>query len=156
MSSDSFRRYGVCYKGSKNGIAEWVVNNLPDADTFVDLFCGGCAITHRALLTERYKHFIINDIDGRMPQFFIDSVHGKYTLENHPEWVSREEFFRRKDEDIYVALVWSFGNDGETYIYGRELEPLKKALHYAVFYGDLSLFNELGVQVPDLTESGGW
>lgn len=61
-------RFGIPYKGSKNSIAEWVVGNLPRADTFVDLFCGGCAITHAALLSGKYKNFIINDIDGRVPK----------------------------------------------------------------------------------------
>lgn len=30
--------YGLPYQGSKNGIAEWVVGQLPAAETFVDLF----------------------------------------------------------------------------------------------------------------------
>lgn len=34
-------RYGLPYKGSKNSIAEWIVDELPPAETFVDLFCGG-------------------------------------------------------------------------------------------------------------------
>lgn len=38
-------RYGLPYKGSKSRITEWVVSNLPRADTLVDLFCGGCAVT---------------------------------------------------------------------------------------------------------------
>ena len=34
-------RYGLCYKGSKNAVAEWIISELPRADVFVDLFCGG-------------------------------------------------------------------------------------------------------------------
>ena len=34
-------RYGLPYKGSKNSIAEWIVDSLPRADIFVDLFFGG-------------------------------------------------------------------------------------------------------------------
>lgn len=67
-------RYGVPYKGSKNQIAEWIVLTLPRAEYFVDLFCGGCAVTHAALLSRKWKRFIINDIDGRMPKFFLDAV----------------------------------------------------------------------------------
>ena len=48
-------RYGLPYKGSKNSIAEWIVDSLPRADIFVDLFFGGGAITHRAMLTGKYK-----------------------------------------------------------------------------------------------------
>lgn len=64
-------RYGLPYKGSKNAIAEFIVNNLPRAHTFCDLFFGGGAITHRALLTREYEQFIVNDIDGRLPKFFL-------------------------------------------------------------------------------------
>ena len=56
-------RYGLPYKGSKNGIAEWIVSELPTAHTFVDLFFGGGAITHRAMLTGKYQQFIVNDIE---------------------------------------------------------------------------------------------
>lgn len=99
-------------KGSKNNISEWIVDNLPPADTFVDLFFGGGAVTHRAMLTGKYKHFIVNDIDPRLPRLFLECVHGKYTAENHPEWITREEFNKRKCEDAYIGLVWSFGNNG--------------------------------------------
>lgn len=145
-------RYGVPYKGSKNSIAKWIVDNLPRADTFVDLFCGGCAVTHAALLSGKYKNFIINDIDGRVPKFFLECCYGKHTIENHKEWISREDFFRLKD-DIYIALTWSFGNNGIDYIYGKDIEPYKKALHYACFYNDVSLFKDLGIDVPVFNET---
>ena len=43
-------RYGLPYKGSKNGIAKWIVDALPEADIFVDLFFGG-VLSH----TEQWK-----------------------------------------------------------------------------------------------------
>ena len=140
-------RYGVPYKGSKNQIAEWVVDNLPKAEYFVDLFCGGCAVTHRALISGKYQRFIINDIDGRMPKLFLDAVHGKYTVENHPEWVSREEFHRLKDSDAYVAMIWSFGNNGKDYIYGADIEDMKHSYHNAVYFGDLSGLRQFGYKL---------
>lgn len=131
-------RYGVPCKGSKNGIANWIIDMLPTGDTLVDLFCGGCAVTHAALLSGKWEHFIANDIDGRMPQFFIDAIHGKYTTENHKEWISREEFHANKVADIYTAIVWSFGNNGVDYLYARENEPIKHALHMAVMFDDVT------------------
>lgn len=141
-------RYGIPYKGSKNSIAEWIIAELPEAETFVDLFMGGGSVTHAAMLSDKYKKFIINDIDERMPKLFIDCIHGKYTLENHQEWISREEFFKKKDADAYIALIWSFGNNGKDYLYSKEIEPFKKAYHYAVFYGDYRLIEELGINIP--------
>ena len=146
-------RYGLPYKGSKNSIAEWIVSELPKAECFVDLFCGGCAVTHAALVSGKYDRFIINDIDGRIPELFLECCYGKHTLENHKEWISREEFFKRKDADAYIALVWSFGNNGVDYLYARDLESLKKGLHYAVFNGDLSLLDDQDVFVKDTDET---
>ena len=34
-------RYGVPYTGSKNGIAKWVIDNLPRAKNLIDVFAGG-------------------------------------------------------------------------------------------------------------------
>ena len=63
-------RYGLPYKGSKNGIADWVCDNLPNAENFYDLFCGGCAITHCAMLRNKYKTYTINDIADTQKLFY--------------------------------------------------------------------------------------
>ena len=135
-------RYGVPYRGSKNKIAQWVVSNLPAGDTLIDLFAGGCAVTHAALLSGKWNHVVANDI-GDAPQLFIDAVHGKYA--NEKRWISREDFHKLKDSDPYVSLCWSFGNNRRDYLYSKEIEPWKKALHYARVFGDTSLFREFGI-----------
>ena len=76
------------------------------------------------------------------PTLFIDAINGKYNDESR--WISREDFFRLKDTDPYVAVVWSFGNNLRDYLYSKEIEPLKKAIHYAMFFSDYSLGKELG------------
>ena len=140
-------RYGLPYKGSKNAIAKWIVSNLPSADTFVDLFCGGGAVTHCAILSGKWKRFIMNDIDGRLPILFKDCVYGKYTVENRREWVDRETFNRLKDKDAYIALVWSFGNNGKDYIYGAKIEQFKKDYHRAVYSNDTSILEKYGYKI---------
>lgn len=72
----------------------------------------------------------------------MNALNGKYNDENR--WISREDFFRLKDTDPYVAVVWSFGNNLRDYLYSKEIEPLKKAIHYAIFFSDYSLGKELG------------
>lgn len=135
-------KYGLPYKGSKNKLAERIVRLLPKRTNLVDLFCGGCAVSHAALLMGKYEHIHINDINWMCPTLFIDALNGKYNDENR--WISREDFFRLKDTDPYVAVVWSFGNNLHTYLYSKEIEPLKKAIHYAMFFSDYSLGKELG------------
>ena len=135
-------KYGLPYKGSKNKLAERIVRLLPKRTHLIDLFCGGCAVSHAALLMGKYEHIHINDINWMCPTLFIDALNGKYNDENR--WISREDFFRLKDTDPYVAVVWSFGNNLHTYLYSKEIEPLKKAIHYAIFFSDYSLGKELG------------
>lgn len=122
--------FGLPYMGSKNSIARKIVAVLPRATHFYDLFCGGCSITHVAMLSEKWQQYHINDL-SMMPQLFVDAVNGKYA--NERRWISREDFFRLKDTDPYVACVWSFGNDCQTYMYGKDVEPFKKALHEVHF-----------------------
>lgn len=136
-------RYGAPYQGSKNKIAQWVISNLPSGDTLIDLFAGGCAVTHAAILSEKWNRIVANDI-GDAPQLFMDAIHGKYA--NEKRWISREEFHRLKDSDAYVSLCWSFGNNRSDYLYAREIEPWKKALHFARVHNDYSLFREFGIK----------
>lgn len=140
--------YGLPYMGSKNRIARDIVEQLPSAEYFVDLFCGGCAVTHAAMLSGKYKKFIINDIAPDMPRLFVDAINGKYR--NEKRWIIRDDFERLKDTDAYVRTCWSFGNGGYSYIYGRKIEPWKKALHYARVLGDFSLLKrDFGIDTND-------
>ena len=123
--------YGLPYKGSKNSIAKWVISNLPASHTFVDLFAGGCAVTHAAILSGKFGRFIANDIT-EYPQVFRDAIDGKYR--NECRWISREDFFRLKDIDPYVRLCWSFGNGMRSYLYDPEVERFKKHLHLSLIH----------------------
>ena len=127
-------RYGIPYLGSKNGIAERIVALLPTGRRFVDLFAGGCAVTHAAMLSGKWKSFLARDADWRPISLFRDAVSG--VLPECSKWISREEFQERKKDNPYVRYCWSFGNNGEGYIYGKEIEPRKKAVHEAVFDGE--------------------
>lgn len=135
-------KYGLPYKGSKNKLAERIVRLLPRRTNLVDLFCGGCAVSHAALLMGKFEHIYINDINWMCPTLFMDALQGKYA--NDTRWISREDFFRLRDTDPYVAMVWSFGNNMRNYLYSKEIEPLKKAIHYALFFSDYSLAKALG------------
>lgn len=135
-------KYGLPYKGSKNKLAERIVRLFPRRTNLVDLFCGGCAVSHAALLMGKFEHIYINDINWMCPTLFMDALQGKYA--NDTRWISREDFFRLRDTDPYVAMVWSFGNNMRDYLYSKEIEPLKKAIHYALFFSDYSLAKALG------------
>lgn len=126
--------YGLPYMGSKNRIARDIVEQLPSAECFVDLFCGGCAVTHAAMLSGKYKKFIINDISGDMPRLFVDAVNGKYRDEKRV--ISREDFERLKDTDAYVRTCWSFGNNGKGYLWNDETAGAKLLACKMIFSDD--------------------
>ena len=135
--------------GSKSKIAKQIVSLFPNADNFVDLFAGGGAVTHYAMTTNKYKHFVFNDINPLMPKAFEMALNGEF--ENENRWISREEFFRLRDTDPYAAICFSFGNNLSTYAYGKDIEPIKEAYHYALFFGDYSLAKErMGVDFSPL------
>lgn len=54
-------RYGIPYQGSKSRIAEWVVVQLPASQTLVDIFAGGCAVAHAAMLSGKWARVVAND-----------------------------------------------------------------------------------------------
>lgn len=121
-------RLGVPYQGSKNAIAREIISILPSGKRFVDLFAGGCAMTHAAILSGKYETFLANDMHGFGVRLFRDAIAGKCNgAWRH--WVSREEFFAKRNTDALVALCWSFSNNGRDYLYAQSKERTKRAEH---------------------------
>ena len=131
--------YGIPYKGSKNKIAENIIAQLPPAKHFYDLFGGGGAMSHCALLSGKYEFVHYNELNSLVFKAFKMALNGEFKDENR--WISREDFERLKDSDPYVACCYSFGNDFKTYAYGKNCELFKKAVHYSIVFDDNSLLN---------------
>ena len=140
-------RYGLPYKGSKSRIVDELLTVMPPAEHFYDLFCGGCAVAHAAMLSGKWGTVHINDINPMMPEAFVKAISGGFNGEDR--WIRHEDFFRLRDTDPYASICFSFGNDLKSYCYARELEPYKKAMHYAIFFDDWSLFGELCPEICD-------
>ena len=117
-------RYGMPYQGSKSRIADWVVGNLPSAPVLVDIMCGGGAVSHAALLSRKYERVVMNDVNG-MADVFVRAVRGEYA--DYSFVPDREQFHALKGSDPLVSLLYSFGNNRNTYLWSRELEPVKVA-----------------------------
>lgn len=113
-------RYGLPYQGSKSRIAKWVVDTLPKSHTLVDLFAGGCAVTHAALLSGKWEHFIINDITDT-PAVFVDAIKGEF--KNFSTVLTRDEFM--KCDDTALQLLYSFGNSKKAYLWAEDIEQVK-------------------------------
>jgi hypothetical protein len=138
--------YGLPYLGSKSKIATDIISFFPSADNFYDLFAGGCAITHALMVAPRnlfnngFKNYIVNDING-MPEVFYNAIMGKYHDEKR--WISRDDYFKFKDSDNYIRWIWSFGNNGDNYLFSKDIEPIKKAFHYVVMFNNWTYFEGL-------------
>lgn len=117
------KHYGVPYQGNKSRIADIIINILPSGKRLVDLFGGGGAITHCALLTNKWEEQVYNDINPLITTLFMDAVNGKYHDEDRV--ITREDFENLKDTDPYVKYIWSFGNNGTGYLWGKDIEKEK-------------------------------
>ena len=135
------KNYGLPYMGSKNKLAEEIVNFLPQKKVLVDLFGGGGAISVCASQSGKYEKIIYNELNTLIAETFQKAINGEY--ENERRWVSREEFEKLKKTDGYVAICFSFSNNCNTYMYGPKIEPYKRAYHYAIVFDDFGPFNEL-------------
>lgn len=117
------QHYGVPYQGNKSRIADIIISILPKGKRLVDLFGGGGAITHCAMLSNKWEYFLYNDLNEMITTLFIDAINGKYHDERRV--ITREDFEALKDTDPYVKYIWSFGNNGLAYLWGKHIEEIK-------------------------------
>ena len=122
------KNFGMPYQGSKNRVAPKIVAALPPAENFVDLFFGGGAVTHAAMLSGKYTNFLANDL-RKTPQAWNRLAEGDIT--DLFRFVSREEF--KETDDMLVKMVWSFGADCSTYWSDA---PTRLAIARAIMGGD--------------------
>lgn len=123
--------------GSKAKIAASIALNFPPAENFYDLFGGGFSMTHYMIerRAKRYKHFHYNEIKSDVVDLVKKAIAGEFNYRVFkPEWISREDFFKRKDNDAYVRCIWSFGNNQSCYLFGEEIEGYKRSMHQAVVF----------------------
>ena len=131
--------YGIPYQGSKSKIVADLCRVFPKADHFYDLFGGGFSVTHYMLAhrSKDYGSFHFNEIRPGITTLVSDAIAGKYNYDVfNPKWVSCDEFHAKKDLDPYIKMIWSFGNAGNSYLFGKEIEPHKRSMHNAVVFND--------------------
>ena len=129
-------KYGIPYQGSKSAIAESIIEFLPSGKRLVDLFGGGAAMSHCAALSGKYDSVYYNELNTLLCDLLKRAINGEFNYKNfNPEFIDREEFNKRKDENGYVKYIWSFGNDGRSYMFGADVEPIKRSIHNFTVFG---------------------
>lgn len=125
-------RYGIPWKGSKNKIANWIVDRLPKGNRLVDLFGGGGAITFCAASRYRYREYLYNDIDPLACNAIRMVQEGAFSkMPTPPPFITKERFMeeRRKPrelQDPYIMICFSFGNDNKQYF--KKPEKMMRAI----------------------------
>ena len=131
--------YGIPYMGSKSKIAASIAMNFPKAENFYDLFGGGFSMTHYTMIRckHKFKNFFYNEINSDVVDLVKKAIDGEFSYKVFkPEFVTRDEFFKRKDSDAYIRCLWSFGNSQKSYLFSKEIEPYKKSMHNAVVFDE--------------------
>ena len=144
------KRYGLVYMGSKEKILhliEYILQREQDRETFVDLFCGGLSVS-AFVLKHTEMNVVANDLNHYVIALYRELIFnsGNEFEKVRYQWISRSKFEEVRDyphnfPDWYVGYVlniWSFGCNQKDYLYARDLEEDKKALHYAIVEKDFS------------------
>ena len=135
------KHYGIPYMGSKEKILDliqYIFDRESNKKYLIDPFCGGFSVCAYALENTKFKVFA-NDLNK-----YVIALYKEMLLNKSQEikkvwldWVSRERFKDVKDNPSkypdwyvgYVLTIWSFGNSQKNYLFGKEIENLKKSAH---------------------------
>lgn len=129
----------ISYMGSKRRLASRILDTIlllnPECKYFFDLFGGGSAVSEEAL--KRGLVVTYNDLNTGVCELLKD-IRDNGVRKEYFNWVSREEFFKHKDDKTWygglLKTCWSFGNNAEKgYMFGKDIEPLKKEAHDYLF-----------------------
>jgi len=109
-----------------------IYNVVGDFENFYDLFGGGGAVSVAALQAGHTVYY--NEINTAVVELLRHIQRGG-TIPF--DWVSREQYKKHaNDKNWFGGLLqtcWSFGNNGKTYLYGKDIEQLKKEAHDYLF-----------------------
>jgi hypothetical protein len=118
--------------GNKRKLATKILNTIyetvGDFNILYDLFGGGGSMSVAGLIAGHKVYY--NELNK-----------GVYSLMQHlknngklpNKWISREEFNEHKNGDDwyagFISCCWSFGNNQSDYLFGKDIENLKKQAH---------------------------
>lgn len=129
---------------------------------FYDLFGGGGAISFTAIRDYKFKvHY--NELNRHIYSLVEYLKNNKELEPKFYDWVTREEFFKQinktnEEADWYSGFVmscWSFGNSQNSYLYGSEIENIKRLAHEFIVNLDLNAMTELNINIPELCNING-
>lgn len=146
----------IPYMGSKRKSAgkiyQTIKNHSPEADTIVDLFCGGFAISEFfikngwSVIANDLNKYVIALLDKTINQGLPDEVYDFVDRARFEDVIKNPEKYEAWYAG-YVMCVWSFGNNQQNYLFGRDVESIKRAGHELVVNKNAEMIKEV-VNMP--------
>ena len=135
-------------------ILQYILMHNENITDLYDLFGGGAAISAESLKYKRIKtHY--NEIDPAICEL-IKKINLDGVTEEFYQWVDRETFHKHKNgTDWFAGLVktcWSFGNKGNDYLYGADIEAQKKEWHNQAMKDGYKLAQKNRLKSDDRTQ----
>lgn len=131
--------YGLPYKGSKNAIAERIIEQLPSGEHFVDCCCGGGAILQAAAMSGKYKTVTGYDINKAIVGLIEATMINPGTIDYEKKVlpVTKEQFYESRDrnetlDDWLNRYIASFGYNGMEYLWGESRIKYKTLQHQVI------------------------
>lgn len=157
---------GLPYMGSKRKLASAILAAIykrhPKMTNFYDLFGGGGSVSFTAARDYRFAvHY--NELNRHILSLVSYLKENKDLDQKFYQWVTREEFFNQitKTNDEadwfsgFVMSCWSFGNSQRSYLYGADIEDVKRLAHEFIVNDCLDSMNAIGVNIPELLKVNG-
>ena len=152
---------GIPYMGSKRKLSgeilKFITSRHQGLTDFYDLFGGGGSVSFTAIRDYRFNvHY--NELNSHI-YHLVKYLQENKTLEpKFYEWVTREMFFEQTGKsndqaDWYSGFVmscWSFGNSQTSYLYGDEVESIKRMVHNFLIFGCLESMKQLDLNIPEV------
>jgi len=125
--------------GSKRKIAKKIVDFIlaenPDCEYVYDLFGGGGAMSFEFASRPEIKRVVYNELNTGVVNL-LKKIRDDGVTNEFYEWVTIDQFHSMKNGDDWksglVKTCWSFGNRQITYMYGADIENMKKIAHHVV------------------------
>jgi len=113
-------------------IIDYILANNPKTLYFYDLFGGGGAISFEALKRPKLKEVHYNELNAGVVRL-LEKIRDDGVTDEFYQWIDRDTFHKFKHYESWRAglstTCWSFGNDQNSYLYGKHIEDDKELLH---------------------------
>ena len=128
--------------GSKRRLSKEIVDHIltahPNTKYVWDLFGGGGAISFEFLQRKQIERVVYNELNTGVVELLRKIKRDGVTPDFY-QWIDRDTFHAHKDDDDWFGglckVVWSFGNDQKSYLFGKHIEETKRRAHECVVNG---------------------